>query len=139
MALWWVIGVGVFSTAYSSGAMIPGETRMLVNATWLECAGIEDGQKERKSVEVLKTLDCFLQKPPGRDYPRFNAFVYSLDTFVPILDLHQESAWMPQPMRAEEGSWAGWARGYLWVHIIFGWIFTTLAVLGFTGLVKKDP
>jgi len=26
----------------------------------------------------------------------------------------------------------------MWLHIAVGWIFTTLAVAGFTGLVKKD-
>jgi hypothetical protein len=29
-------------------------------------------------------------------------------------------------------------RWYRWSHILAGWLLTTLAVAGFTGLVRKD-
>ena len=77
------------------------------------------------------------RKNAGKDFTRFQPIVYSLDTFIPIVDLHQETNWIPQPERGK--SWVGrWARFYLWVHIAFGWILTTVAVAGFTGLIKKD-
>ena len=74
-------------------------------------------------------------------YPVFTAFVYSLDTLIPLVELHQQGYWLPN---ANEGSdWIGftsgaWLRVYLWVHIGAGWVLTTLAVAGFTGLVRRE-
>ena len=62
------------------------------------------------------------------EYPGFASFIYSLDTLVPIINLHQETYWMPQ----------GWARIYLWFHIPLGWAATTLFVVSFTGVVRRD-
>ncbi len=81
------------------------------------------------------------------DYPEFNSFWYSLDTFVPIVDLHQQTYWLPNPKKSGKiplilfkvkiGEVSGpRLRLYLWVHIIFGWILTSLWVAGFSGLVR---
>ncbi|NEP83400.1 MAG: hypothetical protein F6K39_37840 [Okeania sp. SIO3B3] len=77
------------------------------------------------------------------DYPEFNFWLYSLDTFIPIVDLHQQTYWLPNSQKGEEiplilfkvkaGRLLRW---YLWVHIIFGWILTSLWVAGFSGLVR---
>ncbi len=64
----------------------------------------------------------------------FNAFVYSLEVFVPLVDLHQESYWLPDANAAY-----GWLlRLYFWVHIALGWISSTLLVAALTGLVRKE-
>ena len=53
---------------------------------------------------------------------------------LPIVDLHQEKYWLPDARKDY-----GWLyQAYLWLHIIFGWILTTVLVAGLTGLVKKD-
>jgi hypothetical protein len=59
--------------------------------------------------------------------------VYSLDTFLPVIDFHQESYWLPSSSTALGRA----IRTYLWIHIGMGWALTTLAVIGFTGLVRK--
>jgi hypothetical protein len=79
------------------------------------------------------------------DYPMFNAPMYSLDAFLPIIDLHQESKWLPNAnkgkeiplffLKARSGQLLLW---YFWVHILAGWILTTLWVAGFTGLVRNQ-
>jgi hypothetical protein len=76
-------------------------------------------------------------------YQTFNALVYSLDSFLPIIDLHQESKWLPNPTqncivlgREVAGGWL--IRLYLWIHIIAGWALTSLAVVGFTGVIRKE-
>jgi hypothetical protein len=61
--------------------------------------------------------------------PPFSPFGYSLDAFLPIVNLHQEEARVPKEM--------GWNVA-LWVHVALGWLFTTLAVAGVTGLVRKE-
>ncbi|HED54713.1 MAG TPA: hypothetical protein ENJ00_11015 [Phycisphaerales bacterium] len=63
------------------------------------------------------------------DYPRFKPLVYSADTFLPLVNLHQEPYWVPR-------TW--WVRTiYLPAHILFGWIITTMFAVSFSGLVRK--
>lgn len=78
-------------------------------------------------------------------YPRFNAFVYSLENFLPVVDLHQGEYWRPNPahgalahmhVRDDSGGYAGnLIRWYLWMHILSGWILTPLLAAGLTGLI----
>lgn len=78
-------------------------------------------------------------------YPKFNAFVYSLDAFTPLIDLFQGMYWTPTVNhRCEWGTrdWrrracASFLRLYLWVHISLGWILSTLLALAITGWVKR--
>jgi len=92
-------------------------------------------------------------------YPAFNRWLYSLDTFVPIINFGQKDYWGPQvacnTFVAIKGG-GGLASPdpphgiglcvreirvlylYRWVHIFVGWVLITLAVTGFTGLVRKE-
>ena len=75
-------------------------------------------------------------------YPKFNAFIYSLETFVPLVKLGMDDRWAPNANRGDLLPIMSFARsgallrGYLWFHIIAGWVLTTLWVGGLTGLVK---
>jgi hypothetical protein len=60
--------------------------------------------------------------------PKFNAFGYTVDTTLPIVSLGQKSAWQPQ------GS--GVYLSYTLTGL--GWILTTAAVAGLTGVLKRD-
>jgi hypothetical protein len=77
------------------------------------------------------------------DYLKFQAFAYSLDTFLPIVDLNQKGYWLPNANHGDNVipgvrfRWGGLLRIYFWVHIIFGWILTTLWVAGFTGIIRR--
>jgi hypothetical protein len=64
----------------------------------------------------------------SESYPRFNPFIYSLETFVPLVKLGIAQCWIPNP---------GLLRGYLWFHILWGWILTSLWVAAFAGLLKR--
>jgi hypothetical protein len=74
-------------------------------------------------------------------YPRFSGAVYSLDTFLPVITFGQKTYWMPNANRG--AVWvgtltSGWfLRLYLWIHIAFGWLLTTLVVAGLTGLLRS--
>jgi sRNA-binding regulator protein Hfq len=67
------------------------------------------------------------------DYPHFNALFYSIDTFLPLVDLNQQSYWMPNA----NTFLGGLLRWYLLFHILAGWFFTSLLVASFTGLIKQ--
>jgi hypothetical protein len=66
--------------------------------------------------------------PATSKAPAFHAFAYTLDVLLPIGDLGQEKAWIPQ----------GWARNWAWFLIGAGWFLTTAAVAGLTGIFKRD-
>ncbi len=77
-------------------------------------------------------------------YPAFNAFVYSLENFLPVVDLHQGEYWRPNPAQAAFGAHPGSSqrpvvavclRWYLWAHILAGWILTPLLAAGLSGLI----
>jgi hypothetical protein len=52
--------------------------------------------------------------------PRFSAFMYSLDLFLPIIDLHAASIWTPR-----ENRW--FAQKYVSVHMVIGRIIILLS------------
>jgi hypothetical protein len=66
-------------------------------------------------------------------YPPFHPFVYSLDAFTPLLDLGQADNWGPTA-RSPLGKMLLY---YLWLHIMAGWILSTLLALGLSGLVRS--
>jgi hypothetical protein len=78
------------------------------------------------------------------DYPKFNAFIYSVESFIPLLKLDQSSSWAPNAKRGKcfhvwrlHFTTGSLLRSYLWIHIIAGWVFTSLWVGAVTGLVKS--
>jgi len=82
----------------------------------------------------------------SEDYPTLSPLAYSVDLFVPLVDLHQGRYWLPNAnLRGQlhiterfvlHVSGAA-LRVYLWIHIASGWILTTLLVVGLTGLVHR--
>jgi hypothetical protein len=83
--------------------------------------------------------------PPA--YQPFHSLVYSMDTFFPLVELHQEEFWLPCPenTKSAEVSRFGWRfnlgsflRMYLWIQILAGWIISTLLAAGLSGLIHTD-
>ena len=82
--------------------------------------------------------------PFSDDHPKFNALVYSVETFVPLVKLGMGEYWTPNGNREASANrrlrfppkTGRWLRRYLWFHVIAGWVLTTLWVGGFTGLIK---
>lgn len=72
-------------------------------------------------------------KPDAKTVSEFSAIGYSLDAFLPIINLHQEELWVPSGFGGGR-----WIQYYYWVHICLGWALITLGVAGFTGLVRKE-
>ena len=69
------------------------------------------------------------------EYPCFNPWGYAIDTVIPIINVHQADFWGPN--RTAVGPW-GWSS--VWVVYLgtgLGWLFATLAVAGYTGLVRN--
>lgn len=105
-----ILGAGLFYYANKIDIMQPSKERVYMD---------EDFRK----TEVL----------PDR-YPKFNPCVYSIDVFVPFVDLHQENYWLPDSTK----QYGKWFRYYFWLHIVFGWVSCSLLVSALTGLIRKD-
>ncbi|TKJ33703.1 MAG: hypothetical protein CEE38_20185 [Planctomycetes bacterium B3_Pla] len=77
-------------------------------------------------------------------YPVFNSLVYSIDVFVPVVDLRQARYWLPNANRGHKLvgigpwplHWGGVLLFWLWIETALGWILTTLFLVGLTGLVR---
>ncbi|MEL6477545.1 MAG: hypothetical protein AAFR17_09470, partial [Pseudomonadota bacterium] len=112
-------GFVVFSDAHRDRAMVPNNP-FLLKSSW-------------KPDSKADPYTAFLGAVP--DYQPFDPLAYSIDTFVPLVNLHQEPHWIPQV----EGK-SAWSltRLYLWIHIASGWIITALFAASLTGLVKKE-
>jgi hypothetical protein len=85
---------------------------------------------------------------PPLHYPPFASFVYSLENFLPVVELHQGAYWRPNPRHtpARKGRVLRWGgdripamllRWYLWVHILAGWTITPLLFAGLAGLLRN--
>ena len=89
------------------------------------------------------------EAPPH--YPVFNPLVYSLENFLPVVELHQDKYWRPNPRHSVSGRTTRTGemrdpssipsrllRWYLWLHILAGWTITPLLFAGLSGLVRPD-
>ncbi len=114
------IGTFIFGFADMKDGFKPNDSRVWQNEAWYGCAG------------ALSQKGCYLVSDKGQGYPSFNPLIYSIDLLLPIVDLDQQDAWIPDEDKAP------WARWYMWLHITLGWFFSLLAVAGFTGLIKPE-
>ncbi|MBV8138941.1 MAG: hypothetical protein JO121_25440 [Deltaproteobacteria bacterium] len=81
-----------------------------------------------------------------RRYERLYPLLYSLDVFLPFVNLHHEHYWWPDADAAGRCRVFGQTlnlRGsvvlyYLWAQIIAGWILSAIFVAGVTGLIRGD-
>ncbi|MHC4726610.1 MAG: hypothetical protein ACYS17_05220, partial [Planctomycetota bacterium] len=82
----------------------------------------------------------------SQDYSNFNSLIYTLDVFVPLVDLRQANYLLPNANRNGELSisenryipvYGKVLYYYFCFEIIAGWVLTALLVAGLTGLVRK--
>jgi hypothetical protein len=89
-----------------------------------------DRETRKKAIAATVHLDQCI--PEG--YPEFNAMMFALDTFLPIIDLNQSAYWIPDRSKPE----GRWYWKLQWTLIIAGWYLSTLLAGAFAGLVKSD-
>jgi hypothetical protein len=81
-----------------------------------------------------------------RRYEHLYPLLFSVDVFLPFVNLHQEHYWWPDADAAGRCGVFGLTlnlRGsvvlyYLWAQIIAGWILSAIFVAGVTGLIRGD-
>lgn len=89
------------------------------------------------------------ETPPAMadsDYEPLHPLLYSLDVFLPFVNLHQEHYWWPRPGASGGCKLMGITircrgsvvRLYLWLQIIAGWLLSAIFLAGVTGLLRND-
>jgi hypothetical protein len=82
--------------------------------------------------DVKNTAPTALHCSPN--YTCFYPAGYAVDLVVPIINLRQAENWRPN-------GHAAWGWAYItvgWIATGLGWALTTLAVAGYTGLIRKE-
>lgn len=113
-AVWLLLGLcglvtlGLWGAQHQPGAIVPTGTGA--------------------SVAGVTALSC------GPDYPCFYPLGYAIDIVVPIIRVGQSDSWR----LLGQGDWRWAYVAASWVATVLGWVFATLAVAGFTGIVRKE-
>lgn len=66
---------------------------------------------------------------PEDPHPKYNAFWYSFDLFLPVVDLHVASVWVPKNS-------CSFALLYMRLHILLGFILIPIGLAAFTGIIS---
>ncbi|MCK4711500.1 MAG: hypothetical protein KAT26_01335, partial [Marinosulfonomonas sp.] len=88
LGVFWIIGVGVFYMAEQYDAIKPNDVRIMRSPEWAFCHPEYNDEGARNN--GTSQIDCFLDQPEAASYPRFNAWVYSADTLLPIVALEMQ-------------------------------------------------
>ncbi len=146
-ALFWFVGVIVFSIAWRAGDLVPAQPIVAMKEEYRVCRELTHPTlrvldlKERmaKYDHVRKCqAEGLWQSKKGEsdmsDYPAFSYAVYPLDLLLPIVTLRQEEYWLP----SAETTFGRFARGVQWFLTGIGWFLTAIGAAALTGLVKSE-
>jgi len=114
-----LLGTALFWSGYQKGVLTPVD---------------KDAAEYFEKIRQVKNNPHLNVPSAPAGYQPFNAFFYSLESFLPLVKLHQEDYWLPN---AALKRGAG-LRYYLWTHILAGWFFSAMLVAGVTGLVHSQ-
>lgn len=143
----WVCGALFYQHSFNSGYFLPNPA---------------SGGIEQMSAGSDKSK---LRKYPDATYPKFNAWIYSLDVMIPVVHFSQETYWVPgygtrdaeqrdnvaapeenrslleRVTSRREGDGDGLLRLWIfyWAQIIFGYMGTVVIGLGFVGYLERRP
>jgi hypothetical protein len=120
LALFWSLGVVLLGSA----VVMIGKRAGVMRLTWPETT----------------------PPPPGETVGGLHPLLYSLDVFLPFVNLHQEHYWWPDEAASGQCNVAGrrfrvdgWIlRYYLWLQIVAGWLLSAIFIAGITGLLRND-
>jgi hypothetical protein len=112
-----IVGAILFGVGASQGLMVPAKAEAYI-------AGADGKQMVSENYAVL------------------NPLMYSVDVFTPLIDLDQADYWLPGANRGQElgigplrTTTGGLLRFYMWIHIIAGWVLSSLLFVGLTGTI----
>lgn len=104
--------------------------------------GASPGPGPRTGREALASVST---EGVASSYSTPSALMYSLDVFLPLVDLQQERQWVPNLRGTGRISTDDWAllisgktvRTWMWFEILAGWALSALFVAAITRLVRR--
>lgn len=183
IALVWLLGAShMHSAIYHAGDMYPARLKEFtvyeVDEKIKKLAKLKGGVLSVVPDELIDVCpradDGQMRRHPlPCSYPAFQPFAFTLDSFVPFLNLHVEEYWeisqekpshlpasltgfdiaslLPAPVAGRLGPAVSWrplewlgdwqfdgSRIFFQLHIVFGWIWSTMMVGSLTGLLRRD-
>ena len=116
-AIWFLIGLVFFAWIMFTHAAAGQQVVPVEEPHNLESLEREMGNR------ALQADEC----NAGRKYPCFHGFVYAVDTAVPLVDLRQQSYWIP----------IGWHQWVMWGVTAAGWLLVSAVAIGLTLLFRE--
>lgn len=143
----WLMGAWYFDKAAAEGIMAPTDSIVFAHgyvhhtldgrSRNVDLCGVRgetnDSGKYWTSCQELSS-----------EYTTFNAWVYSADLILPLVDLQQDSDWAPATSYVDKNDkqhqmpGSEWARLLLWFEILFGWVASLMFVAVVTRLVDRE-
>lgn len=131
----WVI----FGLANSYGHIVPHQPVVLANADYKHIVHNKKAHvgkcsaAKRPRPRPTEAAECLFP-----DYPKFDAFGFSVDVFIPLFAWHQEPYWYPQPRADTNIVIRKLLLWWYWLQILAGWVLTSIFVLTVTGIMQRS-
>jgi hypothetical protein len=106
---------------------------LLLTSTKIFSGAYQNGMYSQYNTEY-PTIDNVMAHSNNDPCPKFQAIAYTLDTFLPIVDLQQKAYWRPKSNTE--------CTNYLWIylrfHIVSGWILIFMFTAFLAGVMQKE-
>jgi hypothetical protein len=141
-ALFIVTNAAVYQWASYHALIAPAHTVAMRSEWWHDCATAAPPAASLTDWTAIMSgptdLNGCLNSGPRAedryvDYPAFNSWIFSIDTFVPLVDLGQERFWQASSRTAQGARLQTWQA----VYVGLGWLFSSLAVAGIVARFNK--
>lgn len=141
-----VIGCGVYDLSARNGIMTPTHPLIFKEAIWKGDANktpvgkIPIACRENWGYPKGDTKDVCAASVAS-EYSTFNAFIYSLDVAIPVVNFRMEADWAPRVVHWQTGQhepYGWWVRTWEWFQIGAGWALSLLFVSAIGGVIRKD-
>ena len=134
---------GFLKATIGYGYSASAHNRMVVVGRFVRLVGNVGGQASRPDARATWPENAPTSSEPDyEDLP----FLYSLDVFLPFVNLHQEHYWWPDSKTSSQCALFGYqlrlsgslVRYYLWLQVIPGWLLSAILVARLTGLMRSN-
>ena len=142
LLLFWLAGVAMLTAVQAQKQLRPNISVYMRSPEWVLCGTPATEERSLPSLNQRRPglavsgqaqIDCFLQQPEAQSFPKFNAWIYSLEAVIPGLETGQRDYWSPDT-RFDLGFAS---KLFEYLQRIAGLVLGLLAFAGFSGLVKS--
>lgn len=137
----WIAGAALLMAGEGRDALRPNNAVVLRSPEWVLCARPAGEPVAMSSVGTVREglarpgesqRTCWRRQPEAASYPKFNAFMYAIDTMLPALDTGQRTYWSPDTRHP----FGRVLKNVTYAITIAGWALSLLAVAAFSGIVR---